>query len=70
MVMQNEMETGAVKVTACLNDGRLENVIQEQRVVALQVSFMSAHLRSASQADNERKSARNPSMIFYSPKRL
>lgn len=39
MVTQNEMEMGAIAVKECLDDGKLDKVIREQRVVALQVSL-------------------------------
>lgn len=38
-VTQNEMDTGAIAIKEYLEDGRIEKVIQEQRVVAIQVSF-------------------------------
>ena len=41
MVIHNKTDIGAIGVKECLEDDKLEKVIREQRVVALQVSLQS-----------------------------
>ncbi|XP_024401315.1 uncharacterized protein [Physcomitrium patens] len=55
-VTQNEMDTGAIAIKEYLEDGRIEKVIQEQRVVAIQEKRLDAAIEELLKLETELRS--------------